>query len=151
MDVMGWTIFSLTTPPSTNSSRMFPNGETYAHIEISGHPQRLRLAASVRFPYLYRMIVTRLDADARASIPAEVMDALGLKPGDRIAFNIVDGEVILHRFQSEEEIDEETGMTIGALRAFVAEGLDGPTIPMEEAFDQVRAHIDEVARRSNAA
>ena len=43
------------------------------------------------------MIVERITAQAQAKIPDAVLEALGLAPGDAIAFDIVDGRVSLHR------------------------------------------------------
>lgn len=99
------------------------------------------------------MIVTRLDADATAVIPAEVLEGLGVKLGDQIAFEISDGEVSIFRYPLDAEIDEDTGLSYGELRALIKEADDDPrpSIPIDEAFAQVRDHIQEVARRSDAA
>lgn len=99
------------------------------------------------------MIVTRMDADANAVIPAEVLERLGAKPGDQIAFEIIDGEVNLFRYPPDDEIDEDTGFSYGELRALIKEADDDPrpSTPIDEAFAQVRAHIEEVARRPDAA
>lgn len=94
------------------------------------------------------MIIGPIDAEASAAIPAEVVGALGLKPGDEVGFDIADGVVSLFRNRSDEEMDEETGLTIAELRAFVAEGSKGPYIPAEEAFARLRAHA--AAARSAA-
>lgn len=99
------------------------------------------------------MIVTRMNADATAAIPAEVLEGLGVKPGDQIAFEIIDDEVNVFRYPPDDEIDEDTGLAYGELRALIKEADEDPrpSIPIDEAFAQVRAHIGEVARRSNAA
>jgi len=41
------------------------------------------------------MIVTRLEADAPAVIPAEMLAQLGLKPGDEIAIELVGDKIIV--------------------------------------------------------
>ncbi len=41
------------------------------------------------------MIVTRLEAGSPAVIPAELLAALGLKPGDEIAIELVGDKIIV--------------------------------------------------------
>jgi bifunctional DNA-binding transcriptional regulator/antitoxin component of YhaV-PrlF toxin-antitoxin module len=41
------------------------------------------------------MIVTRLEADTPAVIPTELLAQLGLKAGDEIAIDLVDGKIIV--------------------------------------------------------
>ena len=41
------------------------------------------------------MIVTRLAADKPAVIPSELLDALGLKPGDEIAIELVGTRIVI--------------------------------------------------------
>lgn len=41
------------------------------------------------------MIVTRLEADTPAVIPVELLAALGLKPGDEIAIEVVGDKIIV--------------------------------------------------------
>lgn len=41
------------------------------------------------------MIVTRLEAGSPAVIPAELLEALGLKPGDEIAIELVGDKIIV--------------------------------------------------------
>ncbi len=98
------------------------------------------------------MIVTRINADAQVTIPQEVLAALGLKPGDEIGFTVSDGVVSLFRNPSDDEIDEDTGLTFGALRALIKEAIDDPrpSIPVEQAFAEVRAHIDSRRREQRA-
>jgi bifunctional DNA-binding transcriptional regulator/antitoxin component of YhaV-PrlF toxin-antitoxin module len=86
------------------------------------------------------MIVKRLEAGDPAVIPEELLAELGLKPGDEIGFAVDDGEVRVFRNPPLDEIDEETGLTIGELRAMIAEGRRGPYIPAEEALGRLREH-----------
>lgn len=99
------------------------------------------------------MIVTRMDADANIVMPAEVLERLGVGPGDQIAFEVIDGEVNVFRYPADDEIDEDTHLIYGELRALIKEADDDPrpSIPIDEAFAQVHAHIQEVARRPDAA
>lgn len=93
------------------------------------------------------MIVSRLNADALAAIPAEVLDALGLKPGDPIGFEIEDGEVRLTRpdeaaFQQFPTEEAEPGTE--TLRWLIHQALDDPrpTVPAAEAFASIRRRFD---------
>ena len=86
------------------------------------------------------MIVKRLEVGDPAVIPEELLAELGLKPGDEIGFAVEDGEVRVFRNPPLDEIDEETALRIDELRAMIAEGMKGPYIPAEEAFDRLKAH-----------
>lgn len=99
------------------------------------------------------MIVTRLDSHGNAKIPGEVAKALGLGRGDEIGFHISDGTVSLFRNPPDDEIDEETGLTIGALRALIKEAIDDPrpSIPAEQAFAELREHVAARHREKRAA
>lgn len=99
------------------------------------------------------MIVTHMNADATAVIPAEVLESLGVRPGDQIGFEIIDGEVSVFRYPADDEIDEDTGLSHGELRAMIKEADDDPrpTIPAEEAFARAFARIKQVRRRRDAA
>ena len=94
------------------------------------------------------MIVIRLDADGKVALPQEVLDALELTPGDKVGFAVENGEVILFRAAPDDEVDEETGLKVGELRALIEEGQKGPYISMEEAVARLRAHA--AAARSAA-
>lgn len=91
------------------------------------------------------MIVTRIEADARALLPAEVLDALKIEPGDAVGFDISDGVVRIFRHPSDDEIDADTGLTCGALRVLIKEAVDDPrpSIPAEQAFANVRRRMEE--------
>lgn len=93
------------------------------------------------------MIVTRLDADASGPIPVEIIETLGLKPGDSIGWHFLNGRFIVRRAVPDEEIDEDTGLPMAELRTLIGEARDGPTISAEEAFAGLRAH----ARKRRAA
>lgn len=89
------------------------------------------------------MIVTRLDADASGTIPAEIIETLGLKPGDSIGWHFLNGRVIFRRAMANEEIDDETGLPMSELRTMIAEARDGPTVSADEAFADLRAHAEK--------
>lgn len=91
------------------------------------------------------MIVTRIEADVRAVIPTEVLNALAIKPGDEIGFNINDGVVSVFRNPSDDEIDGDTGLTYGALRALIKQAVDDPrpSISADEAFANVRRLLED--------
>lgn len=99
------------------------------------------------------MILTRINADAQVTIPQEVMAALGLKPGDEIGFTVSNGAVSLFRNPSDDEIDGDTGLTYGVLRALIKEAVDDPrpSVPAEQAFAELRAHIDSRRQERRAA
>ena len=95
------------------------------------------------------MIVTHFDYGAGNSIPAEVIETLGLKPGDSIGWHFLNGRFIVRRAMADEEIDEETGLPMAELRTLIDEARDGPTMSADEAFAQLRAHAAK--RRAAAA
>ena len=41
------------------------------------------------------MIVIRLEADAPPVVPAELLEKLGLKPGDEIAFEVIGDKIVV--------------------------------------------------------
>lgn len=94
------------------------------------------------------MIVTRIDANAPA-IPAEVLETLGLKPGDSIGWHFLNGRFIVRRAVADEAIDEDTGLPMAELRMLIDEAREGPTMSMEDAFADLRAHAAK--RRAAAA
>ncbi len=97
------------------------------------------------------MIVSRLDADGKLALPAELLDALGIRPGDEVGFYDQGGQMVIFRNPLDDEVDEELGMTYGEVRGMLAETENEPTYPAEEVFERVLTHIDELARKSNAA
>lgn len=93
-----------------------------------------------------------MEADLQAVIPTEILDALKVKPGDEIGFDITDGVVSMFRYPSDDEIDQDTGLRYGALRALIKEAIDDPrpSIPAEQAFAELRAHIDSRRQEKRA-
>lgn len=96
------------------------------------------------------MILSRLEPDGKLALPEELIRALGLSPGDQVGFHFEDGQAVLFR-DDPDEVEPITGLTTREIRALLAEAEGGPTYPAEEVFERLHAHIDEVARRSNAA
>jgi len=52
------------------------------------------------------MIVSKLTSKAQTTIPQAVRTALGLKPGDDIAYVIEDGRVVVTRFEGRAAVDD---------------------------------------------
>jgi antitoxin PrlF len=52
------------------------------------------------------MIVSKLTAKAQTTIPQSVRTALGLRPGDEIAYAIEDGRAVLTRFAAVRAADD---------------------------------------------
>jgi antitoxin PrlF len=55
------------------------------------------------------MITSRLTSKAQTTIPQAVRTALGLLPGDAIAYQIEDGRAVLTRFNLNPETDDPLG------------------------------------------
>ena len=55
------------------------------------------------------MITSRLTSKAQTTIPQAVRTALGLLPGDAIAYQIEDGRAVLTRFSLNPETDDPFG------------------------------------------
>lgn len=93
------------------------------------------------------MILTNLDKRGRTTVPPEVREALGVEPGDLLAYRIEGGEVIVAKASDEHGPDD-----IHSAEEIEA-ALDGllddsrPTIPADEAFARAFAAIEEVRRR----
>ncbi|MFN3288756.1 MAG: AbrB/MazE/SpoVT family DNA-binding domain-containing protein [Sphingomonadaceae bacterium] len=49
------------------------------------------------------MIQSRLTAKAQTTIPRAVRQALGVRPGDSLAYSIEDGRVVLHKAPVPDE------------------------------------------------
>jgi bifunctional DNA-binding transcriptional regulator/antitoxin component of YhaV-PrlF toxin-antitoxin module len=108
------------------------------------------IAADKRQAYIDEMMVSRLDADGKLALPKELVELLGLSPGDQVGFHVKDGQAVLFR-DDPDEVEPITGLTTREIRVLLAEAEEGEPVPAEEAFAQVRAHIEEVARKANAA
>lgn len=100
------------------------------------------------------MIIERITAASEMRIPPEVLEALGLKPGDDIAFDVHEGVVWLRRvdFSDSAEIDADTGLDIATLRTMIQESIDDPrpTMSPAEAMASVRADL-RARQERNAA
>jgi antitoxin PrlF len=51
------------------------------------------------------MITSRLTSKAQTTIPQAVRTALGLRPGDELAYVIEDGRAVLTRFDAQQVVD----------------------------------------------
>ena len=49
-----------------------------------------------------RMMVSRLTSKGQATIPVQVRKALGLRPGDRVAFDVTGGRATLRKLDAED-------------------------------------------------
>ena len=67
------------------------------------------------------MIASTVTSKGQTTLPKEVRDELGLKPGDKIRWVVADGEVLLLRTRTLEEV-------AGSLAKYY----DGPPVPVEE-------------------
>lgn len=52
------------------------------------------------------MITSKLTSKAQTTIPQPIRTALGLRPGDELLYEIVDGRVLLARAQRETTTDD---------------------------------------------
>ena len=50
------------------------------------------------------MILSKITAKAQTTIPRPVREALGIAPGDQVAYVIRDGEVVLSRVDTDEDM-----------------------------------------------
>ena len=98
------------------------------------------------------MIVTKIQSRGEAEVPIEVREALGVGPGDLLRYEIEDGRVIVSKADEadldDDLIDDETLRPI-IDAAFAS--LGGPTYSAEETFGELRAHIESLRRRTDAA
>lgn len=101
------------------------------------------------------MILKRINADAQATIPSEILHELGLSPGDQIGFDIIAGRVVLTRpdggFSDEQDdsLETLTGLDTATLKAMIDEALNDPrpSIPAEQVFSELRARHQESVLR----
>ena len=66
------------------------------------------LAAFREVDYMTRVIQSRLDARCRIVVPAAVLAALGAVPGDRLAYEIKDGQVVVRRRPQQASATKRT-------------------------------------------
>lgn len=52
------------------------------------------------------LITSRMTSKAQTTIPQAVRNALGLKPGDELAYQIEDGRVVLMRAELQQPVDD---------------------------------------------
>ncbi len=72
--------------------------------------RRQTLEPGKDFPYLGAMITSRLTSKAQTTVPQAVRTALGLRPGDELAYSIEqDGVVLTRRPAPADEEDPFAG------------------------------------------
>ena len=98
------------------------------------------------------MIYSEVLPRGRIDIPVEVREALGLKPGDKLRYEIDGDRVVLSKGGNEEDHGDDL-MTNEELKPIIDAALadDRPTLSADEAFAEIRAHIAVVAGRADAA
>ena len=69
------------------------------------------LAASKDFPYHALMIHSRVTSKAQTTIPRPVREALGLKEGDELVYEIDGNRVTLRRAAADQNIDPFAAFT----------------------------------------
>ncbi|MDQ2803680.1 MAG: type II toxin-antitoxin system PrlF family antitoxin [Pseudomonadota bacterium] len=57
------------------------------------------------YPYYGRMITSKLTSKAQTTVPQAVRTALGLKPGDELAYSIEQGRIVLTKAAAVEGED----------------------------------------------
>ena len=97
------------------------------------------------------MIVSRMTSEGKATLPSEVCDALGLSPGDRVAYEIDGDQVVISKGAVPR--DGFAAMPEAELQAMIDAALANQhlSIPIDEAFAKVRSRIEARAARMNAA
>ncbi|HZF44454.1 MAG TPA: type II toxin-antitoxin system PrlF family antitoxin [Sphingomonadaceae bacterium] len=100
------------------------------------------------------MIVSRLSTKWQTTVPRSVREALGVGPGDTLAYRIEGDQVFVSRARdgAEDGDDVDGDRTI---RAAIDEILNDPhplpSVPADEAFARVFAHIDRMRDERDAA
>ena len=99
------------------------------------------------------MILSRLTAKWQTTVPRSVRAALGVGPGDTLAYRIEGDQVFVTRAVDEDEDGDDDSHSDAELQAAIDHILNDPshTIPAEEAFTRVFAHIDALRRDRDAA
>lgn len=100
------------------------------------------------------MIVSRLSAKSQTTVPRSVRDALGVGPGDALAYRIEGDQVFISKAEDDDDIEDDVHHE-AAIQAAIDEILNdphpGPTVSAEEAFAEVYAYIEERRRLADAA
>ena len=52
------------------------------------------------------MVISKLTSKAQTTIPLPIRTALGLRPGDELLYEIIDGQVILTKARREATMDD---------------------------------------------
>lgn len=55
------------------------------------------------------LIISKLTSKAQTTIPQSIRSALGLQPGDKLLYEIVDGQVILSKAGTGDTADDPFG------------------------------------------
>jgi len=99
------------------------------------------------------MIVSRLGAKWQTIVPLSVREALGVGPGDSLAYRIEGEQVFVSRDEGNEDSGEDDIHSDAEIQAAIDDVLNDPrpSIPAEEAFARVFAHIDAMRRERDAA
>lgn len=99
------------------------------------------------------MILSRLGAKWQTTVPLSVREALGVGPGDSLAYRIEGGQVFVSRAEDDDDRGEDDIHSDAEIQAAIDEALSDPrpTVPAEEAFAEVYAYIEERRRLADAA
>jgi antitoxin PrlF len=73
---------------------------------VQAYIAAIDLALCKEYPYFSPMITSRLTSKAQTTVPQPVRAALGLRPGDELAYAIEDGRVVLTRARPETAGDD---------------------------------------------
>jgi bifunctional DNA-binding transcriptional regulator/antitoxin component of YhaV-PrlF toxin-antitoxin module len=94
------------------------------------------------------MISARLDTDGKLALPQDVLELLGLEPGDELVIELMDGRAVITRAPQSADLEEEA-----AVQAAIDEYLKnpGPTYPVEEVRARLHARFETRARGRDAA
>lgn len=99
------------------------------------------------------MILSRLGAKWQTTVPRSVREALGVGPGDSLAYRIEGDRVFVSKVGDEDGSGEDDIHSDAEIQAAIDEALSAPrpTVPAEEAFAEVYAYIEERRRLADAA
>ena len=99
------------------------------------------------------MIVSRILARGRVTIPPEVREALALKAGDTLNYETDGNRVFVTKGVSGADEHGEDLLTDAELEPIIDAALAdiGETYTADEVFGDVRAHIESLRGRADAA